>query len=58
MTKGEKMNKLKQICVLMLLVSTSVYSGGDNIGTENIRSSNHFAGNYMGINIGHVESNS
>ena len=58
MTTGVKMTKLKQICLLMLLVSTSVYSGGDNIDTENSRSSNHFAGNYMGINIGHVESNS
>ena len=58
MTKGVKMNKLKQICILMLLVSTSVYSGGDNIGSENSRSSNHFAGNYMGINIGYADSNS
>ena len=52
------MNKLRQICLLMLLVSTSVYSGGDNIDTENLGSSNHFAGNYMGINIGYADSNS
>ena len=58
MTTGVKLNKLKQICLLMLLVSTSVYSGGDNIDTENLGSSNHFAGNYMGINIGYADSNS
>ena len=58
MDKGEKMNKFRHLCVLMLLVSTSVYSGGDNTGAKNSISSNHFAGNYAGINIGHADSNS
>ena len=58
MLNDKKMNKLKHLFILILLVSTSVHSGEDNIGTEDFTSSNHFAGNYMGINIGHVESNS
>lgn len=58
MLNDKKMNKLKHLFILILLVSTSVHSGEDNIGAEDLTSSNYFSGNYMGVNIGHVESNS
>jgi hypothetical protein len=50
---------LRKLLAVMLISTTSIaIAGGSNIGTENSSSSNHFSGNYMGINIGHADSNS
>ena len=50
---------LRKLLAVMLISTTSIaIAGGSNIGTENSSSTNHFSGNYMGINIGVADSNS
>ena len=50
---------LKKLLTVILISTTSLaVAGGSNIGTKNSTSTKHFSGNYMGINIGHADSNS